>query len=90
MQTKDAQMRRNGVLNSNASKYASIVDYSYDTLKEDFYGLSIPKNSFNRNRKIKGCSFPIFGPEKCTYRGIESDKYTTLSAINTFLLLNMQ
>ena len=40
--------------------------------------------------KLKVCSFPILGPEKCTYRGIESDKYTTLSAINTFLLLNMQ
>ena len=40
--------------------------------------------------KLKVCSFAILGPEKCTYRGIESDKYTTLSAINTFLLLNMQ
>ena len=30
------------------------------------------------------CPFPILGPEIRTYWGIESDKYTTLSAINTF------
>ena len=39
-------MRRNGVLNSNASKYASFVDYSYDTIKEEWCELILGKCNF--------------------------------------------
>ena len=41
LNSRDAQMRRTGVLNLSASKYASFVDYSYDTEKELWCDLTL-------------------------------------------------
>ena len=70
MKSRDAQMRRNGVLNSNASKYASFVDYSYDTEKEEWCELTL---AFSVDQKNVDMSNVIRkAAEKATIREVKN------------------
>ena len=49
LNSRDAQMRRMAVLNLSASKYASFVDYSYDTEKELWCDLTLAFSTDQKN-----------------------------------------
>ena len=49
LHSRDAQMRRMAVLNLSASKYASFVDYSYDTEKELWCDLTLAFSTDQKN-----------------------------------------
>ena len=49
LNNRDAQMRKMAVLNLSASKYASFVDYSYDTEKELWCDLTLAFSTDQKN-----------------------------------------